>query len=169
MSYRHTVIGTIGSGRDFKIAEEETLDRIAELGEDHREIIDGPVTVILVTRRRDGRPMMSPVWTRAAPGGDRFEINTVRGRIKDHHLRRDPSVAFHMLDPGNAYHWMTVYGEAEERIEESDPERGHLATESIDELSRTYVNQYPYAYRVEGEERVLYYVRPKQIVTFGAP
>ena len=31
------------------------------------------------------------------------------------------------------------------------------------------MNQYPYAYRVEGEERVLYYVRPKQIVTFGAP
>ena len=35
MSYRHTVIGTIGSGRDFKIADEETLERIAELGEDH--------------------------------------------------------------------------------------------------------------------------------------
>ena len=48
MSYRHTVIGTIGSGRDFKIADEETLERIAELGEDHRDIIDGPVTVILV-------------------------------------------------------------------------------------------------------------------------
>ena len=29
MSYRHTVIGTIGSGRDFKIADEETLGRIA--------------------------------------------------------------------------------------------------------------------------------------------
>jgi len=169
MSYRHTVIGTIGSGRDFKIADEETLERIAELGEDHRDIIDGPVTVILATRRRDGRPMLSPVWMRAAPDGERFEINTVKGRVKDHHMRRDPAVAIEIVDPGNAYHWLTIYGQADERIEESDPERGHLATESIDELARLYVDRYPYPFREEGEVRVLYYVRPDQVVTFGAP
>lgn len=48
-SYRHTVIGEMGSGRDFKAAQEETLTRIAELGEEHRDIIDGPVTVTLAT------------------------------------------------------------------------------------------------------------------------
>ena len=103
MSYRHTVIGEMGSGQDWKSVKEKTLTRIAERGEEHR---DGPVT---------------------------------------------------------------IYGTADERIAEGDPERGHLATESIDELSRTSVGQYPYAYRVEGEQRALYYVRPTQVVTFGAP
>ena len=159
----------MGSGQDWKSAKEETLTRIAELGEEHRDIIDGPVTVILATRRRDGRPMLSPVWMRAAPDGERFELNTVKGRVKDRQMRRDPTVAIQIVDPGNSYHWVTIYGTADEMIEEGDPERGRLATESIDELSRTYVNQYPYAYRVEGEERVLYYVRPDQVVTFGAP
>ena len=169
MSYRHTVIGEMGSGQDWKSVKEETLTRIAELGEEHRDIIDGPVTVILATRRRDGSPMLSPVWMRAAPDGERFELNTVKGRVKDRQMRREPAVAIQIVDPGNPYHWVTIYGAADEMIEEGDPERGQLATESIDELSRTYVNQYPYAYRVEGEERVLYYVRPEQIVTFGAP
>jgi PPOX class probable F420-dependent enzyme len=169
MTYRHTEIGTIGSGRDFLIAGEEPAERISDLGEDHRDIIDGPVTVILATRRRDGRPMLSPVWMRAAPDGRRFEINTVKGRVKDHQLRRDPTVAIQIVDPGNPYHWVTVYGEVDEIIEETDPERGHLATESIDELARLYVDQYPYPFRVEGEVRVLFYVRPDQVVTFGAP
>ncbi|HEX2508519.1 MAG TPA: pyridoxamine 5'-phosphate oxidase family protein, partial [Miltoncostaeaceae bacterium] len=70
MSYRHTVIGEMGSGQDWKSVKEEALTRIAELGEEHRDIIDGPVTVILATRRRDGSPMLSPVWMRAAPDGE---------------------------------------------------------------------------------------------------
>jgi hypothetical protein len=73
------------------------------------------------------------------------------------------------VNPENPYHWVTIYGEVDEVVEESDPERGHLATESIDSLAELYVDQRPYPFRVEGEMRVLAYVRPEQIVTFGAP
>ncbi len=169
MSYRRTAIGAIGSGRDFKRVEEETLRALDELPPAYRQLIDGPVTVVLATRRRDGRATLSPVWTRAAPDGERLEINTVKGRVKDRQMRRDPTVAIQITNPENPYHWVTVYGQVDEIVDEADPGRGHLATESIDELARLYVDQYPYPFRAEGEERVLAYVRPEQIATFGAP
>ncbi len=143
MSYRHTVIGTIGSGSDFKIADDETIGAIADLALDYRQLIEGPVTVVLATRRRDGRPMLSPVWMRVAPDGERLELNTVKGRVKDRHMRHDPTVAIQIVNPENPYHWVTVYGEVDEIVEEGDPERGHLATESIDELARLYVRPAP--------------------------
>ncbi len=51
-------------------------------------------------------------------------------------------------------------------IDESGPD-GHLATESIDALSETYINQTPYPFRTEGEERVLFLISPTQVVIFG--
>jgi predicted pyridoxine 5'-phosphate oxidase superfamily flavin-nucleotide-binding protein len=91
MSFRHSIIGEMGSGRDFKVADQESKTSIDELPAEYRQLIDGPVTVVLATRRRDGRPMLSPVWMRAAPDGERLELNTVKGRVKDLHLRRDPT------------------------------------------------------------------------------
>jgi PPOX class probable F420-dependent enzyme len=169
MSFTHSIIGAMGSGEDYKVAEKETMTRIDELPAEYRQLIDGPAVVVLATRRRDGRPMLSPVWLRTAPDGERLELNTVKGRVKDRHLRRDPTVAIQIVNPENPYHWVTIYGEVDEIVEETDPERGHLATESIDSLAEVYVNQRPYPFRVEGEHRVLAYVRPGQIVTFGAP
>lgn len=169
MSFRHSIIGAMGSGDDFKVAENETMARVDELPAEYRQLIDGPVTVVLGTHRRDGRTMLSPVWMRVAPDGERLELNTVKGRVKDRHMRHDPTVAIQLVNPENPYHWVTIYGEVDEIVEEGDAERGHLATESIDELARLYVNQYPYPFRVEGEQRVLAYVRPDQVVTFGAP
>jgi hypothetical protein len=79
MSYRHTVIGAMGSGRDFRRVTEETLTALDELPPEYRQLIDGPVTVVLATRRRDGRPTLSPVsgrgrrptgsGSRSTPGG----------------------------------------------------------------------------------------------------
>ena len=35
------------------------------------------------------------------------------------------------------------------------------------EPSETYINQTPYPFRTEGEERVLFLISPTQVVTFG--
>jgi hypothetical protein len=74
-----------------------------------------------------------------------------------------------LVNPENAYHWMTIYGTVEEIIEEDDPETGHIATESIDTLASKYVGVTPYPFRdPRGEVRVRYKVRPTYIITFGA-
>src|SRR6266699_1642481 len=74
-----------------------------------------------------------------------------------------------LVNPENAYHWITIYGTVEEIIEEDDPETGHIATESIDTLASKYVGVTPYPFRdPRGEVRVRYKVRPTYIITFGA-
>jgi hypothetical protein len=72
-----------------------------------------------------------------------------------------------LMNPQNPYHWITVYGTIEQITEEDDPEQGHLATESIDALSQSYLGATPYPLRDEGEVRVLYKVHPTRIITFG--
>jgi hypothetical protein len=64
---------------------------------------------------------------------------------------------------------MAIPGVCEDFIDETDPERGHLATESIDSLGQLYLNQFPYPFRdPKGEVRVLIRVFPVRIQVFGS-
>jgi PPOX class probable F420-dependent enzyme len=168
MSIEITTIGTPGSGDDFKVADSTTGGGLSDLPPHHRELIDGAYTVTLATHTKAGDIQLSPVWLRA-PDDEHVEVNTVKGRSKDQHMRHGRSVAIQIVNPANAYHWLTIYGDVVEVIEESDAERGHLATESIDELAELYLGQRPYPFRKEGEERVAFRIAPTKIVTFGAP
>lgn len=113
-----------------------------------------------------GRVQLTPMWFRASPDGEHVEINTGKGRAKDRHMRRDGRVTIQITDPENPYHWVTIYGKVDRIVEEGDPD-GHLATESIDALSGSYINQSPYPFRAEGEVRVLFLITPTQVVTLG--
>ena len=167
MSFDISVMGTPGSGSDFKIAERSSAETLADLPPAGLELIDGPYTVTLATLATGGRMQLSPMWFRAAPDGRHVELNTVRGRVKYHHIRRHPEVSVQIIDPTNPYRWLTIYGRSVDEIDEDDPERGRLATESIDALAQLYVNQSPYPFRIDGEVRTLFLVAPTQIVTFG--
>lgn len=72
-----------------------------------------------------------------------------------------------ITNPENPYQWITIYCKVDRIIDETGPD-GHLATESIDTLSDTYINQTPYPFRAEGEERMLFLLTPTQVATFGA-
>lgn len=92
------------------------------------------------------------------------------GRLKDRNLRARRDVTIMLVNPQNPYHWMTIYGQVAEIVDETDAKCGHEATESIDRLSKKYLNTTPYPLRAEGGEvRVLYKVRPLRIQTFGKP
>jgi PPOX class probable F420-dependent enzyme len=168
MSFDISVMGTSGSGDDFRIAGRTPAAGLADLARADRELIDGPYTVTLATLARDGRMQLSPMWFRAAPDGRHVEINTVRGRAKYHHLKRHPEASVQIIHPANPYRWLTIYGRVEELVEEDDPAHGHLVTESIDALAQLYLGQSPYPFRAEGEVRSLFLLAPAQIVTFGA-
>jgi hypothetical protein len=109
------------------------------------------------------------MWFEASPDRTRVHINTVKGRAKDRQMRASGSVSINAINPANPYHWVTLYCDVDEVIDESDPERGHLATESIDRLAKLYLGADVYPLRVEGEERSLFTLTPTKIVTFGAP
>ena len=157
-----------GNENAFQVGDRKANASLSDLPDTHRPLLEGPITAALATITPKGRAQISPVW--CSHDGTHIKLNSVKGRVKDKNLRARREVALLLLNPEQPYHWMSINGRVVEVIDESDPERGHLATESIDELSELYINERPYPLRdPTGEERVLYMVEPTRILTFGTP
>lgn len=155
-----------GNEHAFTIGKRTPATSLGDLPEIHRKLLDEPVTAAMGTINADGSPQLTPVWVN--DDGEYLNLNSVRDRLKDRNLRARPTVSVMLVNPANPYHWITIYGQVAEVIDEDDPAKGHLATENIDDLAESYLKQRPYPLREpSGEIRVLYKVRPTQIVTFG--
>lgn len=150
----------------FTIGSRTKAEKISDLPEVHLDLIEKPVTGALATVDAQGNPQTTPVWVDT--DGEHINLNSKKGRLKDRNLRERSRLSLLLISPENPYHWIEVKGEVAEVIDEDDPERGHLATESIDGLSEQYLGDRPYPLRdPSGETRALYRVRPVQILTFG--
>jgi len=96
---------------------------------------DNPFAGVATTLRPDGSPHSTVVWV-DEDGGDVL-FNTVVGRAKERHLRENPNVALTVVDPGNAYQWVSVSGRATLETEG--------AHEHINKLSHKYLGKdYPW-------------------------
>lgn len=108
----------------------------------------------LATLMPSGDPQVTPVWCDF--DGECVLINTAVGRQKDRNLQRDGRVALSILDPDNPYRYLEVRGRVVERTT-----RG--ADEHIDKLAQRYLGQDKYPFRVPGEQRVIFRIRPEHI------
>jgi PPOX class probable F420-dependent enzyme len=66
---------------------------------------------VLATRRRDGRPQLSPVVQSVGNDG-RILISTRSGAIKARNISRDPSVSICVLDDAFFGEWAQIDGRA---------------------------------------------------------
>lgn len=168
MTFKISSIGTPGSGYDFQQKQGESGSSIDDLDAVYQQLIDGPVTVTLATQASD-RIQLNAMWFEASPDRTKVHINTVKGRAKDRHLRETGTASVQAINPENPYHWVTLYCDVESVVDETDPEKGQLATESIDRLAKLYLDADVYPLRNEGEERSLFTLTPTKVVTFGTP
>jgi len=167
MSVEIADVITPGNAHAFTVGDRTQASGLAALAPVHLALFNIPTTASVVTINEDGSPQLTPNWVHH--DGTSLFLNSVRGRLKDRNMRARPQhVVIMLVNPQNPYHWITIYGEVTELVDESDPERGHLATESIDLLGQRYLGTTPYPLRdPAGEIRVRYTVRPTRIVTFG--
>lgn len=166
MTYEiHDVITPVAVG-SFTVGTRTKAEKVTDLPEVHLELLQTPVTGALATVDPQGNPQTTPVWV--STDGEHINLNSKKGRLKDRNLRDRSRLSLLLVNPQNAYHWIEIKGEVVDVIDEDDPDRGHLATESIDDLAEKYMGQRPYPLRdPSGETRTLYKVRPVQILTFG--
>jgi PPOX class probable F420-dependent enzyme len=169
MTFTLTSIGTPGSGYDFARGDMAEVDSFDALDPVYQQLLDGPVTVTLATQASDGRMQLNAMWLEVSPDRHALHINTAKGRAKDRQMRATPTISVQAINPQNPYHWVTVYGTVDRIVEESDAADGALATESINRLAKTYLGADEYPLRNDGEQRVLFVVRPTKAVTFGSP
>ena len=70
---------------------------------------------VLATVGREGMPHQTVLWYELQ--GDRIMMNTARGRVKDHNLRRDPRASF-CVEAGARY--VTITGTCELQWEDQE-------------------------------------------------
>jgi len=124
----------------------------------YRDLFDKRIFASLVTLMPDGSPQVTPVWIDF--DGEHVLFNTAVGRQKDKNLQRDGRVALALVDPDNPYRYLEVRGHVAERTQNG-------ADDHINKLAKKYLNKDVYPFRQQGEQRVLYKVKPESFSSMG--
>lgn len=154
----------------FTVGSREGKESLEDLDPVYRQLLDEPVTAVLAVMGGDGRPWLTPVWFNYA--GDKVLLNLAEHRRKTEWMRRNPQVTLLLMNPKNAYHWVSIKATVEREVHEDDPVEGHRATETIDQAWTKYTgNPPPYGLRDPAmeERRVLFVCRVDSVATFGQP
>ncbi len=131
---------------------------MAKLTDKQAELFRGRNWATVTTLRADGSPHSTPVWIDT--DGENVVFNTVIGRAKERHLRRDPRVSVVVLpaeDQQSGY--VSVTGTAEITAEG--------ALEHIDKMAKKYVDLDKYPWHQPGDERVIVTIKPERIDAYG--
>jgi len=71
-----------------------------KIPDSHKDLLEGPVTVVLTTVMPDGQPQSTPVWCNL--GGHTILINTMRQFRKAKNIQANPKVslfAYRLKEP----------------------------------------------------------------------
>jgi PPOX class probable F420-dependent enzyme len=110
-----------------------------------------------ITLRPDGTPHATVVWVDY--DGENVVFNTAKPRAKWRHLLRDGRATVSVMDPENAFNYVSVTGPAEVT------EEG--ANEHIDRMAQKYTGQERYPWHRDEETRVVVRVKPERVIGIG--
>ena len=131
---------------------------MAQLTDKQRRFIaENPYVGTVTTLRQDGSPHNTIVWVDAENGVVSF--NTAVGRAKERHLREDPRATITIVDPENAYQWVSISGPVQITTEGAD--------EQIDRLAKKYLGKDEYPWRNPDEQRISVKITPEKIDSAG--
>jgi PPOX class probable F420-dependent enzyme len=154
----------------FQVGEHDQVGSLSELDPTYRQLLDQPVTAVIAVMGGDGRPNLTPIWFDYE--GDTILLNFAEHRRKTDWIRENPQFTLILMNPENAYHWISIKGTVTNEIHEDDPEQGHRAAEQVDRIWVKYTgNEPPYGLRDPSinERRVLFEARVDKVATFGRP
>jgi PPOX class probable F420-dependent enzyme len=77
----------------------------------------------LSTLMKNGSPQLTPIWFNVEDG--MLTINSVKGRVKDQNLRRDPRLAIVIMDFSKPLEYIQVRGRVADITEEGGEEHIH--------------------------------------------
>jgi PPOX class probable F420-dependent enzyme len=127
---------------------------MSELNDGAKALLAEAIPGWATTMRPDGSMHSTVVWVDV--DGDDVIFNTAIGRAKEKNLRADSRVSVNVLDPNDAFRYVSVSGRAE--LEEDG------ADDVIDRLAHKYLGVDRYPYRAPNERRITVRVRPEQVV-----
>ena len=120
------------------------------------DLFQKPILAHLATVMPDGTPQVTPVWVDF--DGTSILVNTARGRQKELNMQKRPQVGLDIVDPANAWHWLSVRGTIAEITEEG-------ALEHANKLTKKYTGKDTYQNLQPGEVRVICKITPERVIT----
>ena len=103
-------LGVHGAGRLDAATRYAGRVRLVESAEAMRSLLDRPSPAVLVLRREDGEPIVSPVWFRVHD--EAFEVVVATTDHKLEHLRRDPRCVLLVFEAVPPFRGVQVRGRA---------------------------------------------------------
>jgi PPOX class probable F420-dependent enzyme len=154
----------------FTIGDREPVSSLADLDPVYKKLLDEPVTAVVAVLGADGQPNLTPVWFDY--DGNTVLLNLATHRKKVDWLRHAPHATFLLMNPENAYHWLSIKTVVKREISEDDPAGGQRVTDQLDRIWVKYTsNEPPYGLRDPSidERRVLFELEVVKVATFGRP
>ena len=154
----------------FTVGDHVSVSSLADLDPVYTQLLDDPVTAIVAVTGGDGRANLTPVWFDYE--GELVLLNLATHRKKVDWLRKDPQATFLLMNPANAYHWLSIKCTVAREVSEDDPEEGARVTAQLDKIWTKYTgNEPPYGLRDPAidERRVLFEMTVDRLATFGRP
>ncbi len=153
----------------FTVGEHEQVHGLEDLAPVYKQLIDGPVTAVIAVMGDAGRPNLTPVWFDYE--GNTVLLNLATHRKKVDWLRKNPQATFLLMNPENAYHWLSIKATAVREISEEDPQEGRRVIDQLNRIYKKYVGGEEYTLRDPSfqEKRVLFEMRVDSVATFGRP
>lgn len=173
MSIRVAQFLDVASGlqpRQFSIGSHYQIASLDDLDPKYKQLFDKPIACVLGLIGGDGRVNQTPMWFDYE--GDKVFVNVASHRKKVEWIRKQGQLSILLVNPENAYHWVSLKCTVTREISEDDPEEGPEVTAQLDRIWTKYTgNEPPYGLRDPSidERRILFVCDVDRIATFGQP
>ena len=154
----------------FAVGERKKASGLRDLDPKYKRLLDEPVTMTLGLIGPDDRIGLTPMWFDYE--GDKVLVNVATHRRKYGWIHKNPHLTLVLVNPDNAYHWVSIRCSANEELSEDDPAVGERVTAQLDRIWTKYTQQPPpYGLRDPSidERRALFVCDVERVATFGKP
>jgi PPOX class probable F420-dependent enzyme len=129
---------------------------MVKIPEEYKPLFQSTALGNFATLTSDEYPHVTPVWVDIDEEEEKILINTGEGRQKDRNIIQNPKIGLSIVDPKNAYRYISVVGEVVER-------RTDGAVEHIQKLSQRYRGEEFHNLK-EDEQRIILVIKPEKIM-----
>ena len=156
--------------KQFSIGSHDEISSLEHLDPAYKQLLDKPIACVVGLVGKDGRVNQTPMWFDY--DGDKVLVNVASHRKKVEWIRREGKLSILLVNPENAYHWVSIKCTVAREVSEDDPDEGTMVTAQLDKVWTKYTgNEPPYGLRDPSidERRVLFVCDVDRIATFGQP
>jgi general stress protein 26 len=154
--------------KQFSVGSHEAITSLDDLDPVYKQLLDKPIACVLGLIGNDGLVNQTPMWFDYA--GDKVFVNVATHRKKVEWIRKQGKVSILIVNPENAYHWVSIKATVEREVLEDDATDGKSVTAQLDKIWTKYTgNAPPYGLRDPSidERRVLFICGIDRVATFG--